>query len=319
MTKHFNIPVVWQISALHFTAKGTLFRGVILNNSPFTYDIKIGTFRNLIKIIKSYFISVYANKEISISSNGKTLNTSTDKHGSFQVITEFQHKGEIKINIAGHDQPLRILQTYPIIFQETNSAFDVISDIDDTIIVSYTADFFKRVGTLAFTPPRKRKIIDFSQKMFDEFKKQDARIFYISKSESNLFGMLSSFITHNNLPKGNLLLTPYLNFGQLVFTKKKKDFKTERIRFVIENSENKKYILFGDDSQQDMNIYAEVTREFPDKILKIYIRQTKDKVSPYQKQMMKRLKSFHVPVEYFKTDTKIDEVKEISQLKNNFQ
>ena len=314
-----NIPVVWQISALHLTAKRTLFSGVLLSNSPFTYDTTIGMLRNLIKVIKSYFISAYSNKEISILSNGKIINTNTDKHGSFRTIVGFQHNGEIEISIAEHDKPLRILQTYPITFQDTNSSFDIISDIDDTIIVSYTADFFKRVGALTLTPPLKRKVIGFSQKMFDEFKKQDARIFYVSKSESNLFGMLTSFIAHNNLPKGKLFLTPYLNFCQLLFTKKDKDFKIDRIRFFIKNSENKKYVLFGDDSQRDIEIFSKIAREFPQKILKIYIRQTKNKISPYSKRMLEKLKFSDVPVEYFKTDTKKDVAKEISQIKNNYQ
>ena len=152
-----NIPIVWQISALHLTAERTLFSGVILNNSPFTYDAKIGVIRNLIKVIKSYFIRAYANKEISITSNGSTINTNTDSHGGFQVIFGFQHNGEVKINITGLDKPLRILQTYPISFHNTNSPFDVISDIDDTIIISYTSDFFKRVGgTHSYASPKKK-------------------------------------------------------------------------------------------------------------------------------------------------------------------
>jgi len=314
-----NIPVVWQISALHLTAKRTLFSGVLLSNSPITYDTKIGVLSNLIKVIKSYFIRAYANKEISITSNGSTINTNTDKHGGFQLIVGFQHNGEIKINIAGLDKPLRILQTYPISFHNTNSPFDVISDIDDTIIVSYTAHFFKRVGALVFTPPKKRKVIGFSKKIFAEFRKQDARIFYISKSESNLFGVLTSFITHNNLPKGKLFLTPFSNFYQLLFEKKDKDFKIESIRFLIGNSENKKYVLFGDDSQQDIDIYSKIAREYPRQIIKIYIRQTKNKISPYQKRMFEKLKSSNLPVEYFKADTKIDTEKEISQLKNYYQ
>ncbi len=314
-----NIPVVWQISALHLTANRTLFSGVLLNNSPITYDTKFGVLSNLIKVIKSFFVSAFANKEISITSNGSTINTNTDKHGGFKLIVGFQHNGEIKINIAGLDKPLRILQTYPITFQETNSSFDVISDIDDTIIVSYTSDFFKRVGALTLTPPRKRKVIDFPRKMFDEFNKQDARIFYISKSESNLFGVLTSFITHNNLPKGKLFLTPFSNFYQLLFEKKDKDFKIESIRFLIENSENKKYVLFGDDSQQDIDIYSKIAGEYPRQIIKIYIRQTKNKISPYQKRMLEKLKSSNLPVEYFKADTKIDTEKEISQLKNYYQ
>ena len=314
-----NIPIVWQISALHLTDKRTLFSGVILSNYPFTYDTKTGMLNNMVKVIKSYYTRTFSNKEILIISNGKTIKAKTDIHGSFQVIAGFWHKGEIKIYITGQNNPLHILQTYPITFKETGSPFDIISDIDDTIIVSYTADFFKRIGVVAFTPPAKRKVIGFSQKLLDEFKKQDTRIFYVSKSESNLFGMLTTFITHNKLPKGKLFLTPYLNYHQLLFTKKNKVFKIDRIRFLIKNSNNKKYILFGDDSQKDIEIYSKIAEEFPQAILKIYIRQTKNKIFPHQKQMLEKLRSINVPFTYFKTDTLIDIAKEISQLKNNFQ
>ena len=304
------MPIVWQISALHLH-KRTLISGVLLKGIPFTYNKQIGNFRNLLKVIKSYFIAAYANKKISITLNGKTINTSTDKNGNFSVIVETLHKGVININIASHEKPLEILQSYPIVFQNTESPFDVISDIDDTIIVSYTANFFKRIGTLAFTSPQNRKAISFTQKIFKEFKKQDARVFYISKSESNLFAMLTSFIELNNLPKGKLILTPYLKFSQLFHPKKDRNYKLKNIRFIIENSDNKAFVLIGDDSQRDMEIYSDIANEFQKKILKIYIRQTNRKVMPYQKRMWENLKSTGVPVVYFNTDTSINELNDL--------
>ncbi len=293
-----------------------MFRGVILNNAPFKYDQNIGGLRNLIKVIRSFFINVYANKDISIISNGETIKATTDHHGSFQVIGEFQHIGEVEINAEGQKEPLKQLQSYPTIFLETNSAFDVISDIDDTIIVSYTADLFKRISTLAFKTPHKRKVIEFTQKMFAEFKKLDARIFYVSKSESNLFAMLTEFIELNNLPKGPLFLTPYLKLYQLVNPKKEVNFKIDRIRFLIKNTDNKKYVLFGDDSQRDIEIYTAIARDFPQRILKVYIRQTKSRILLKQKQMMGNLKSTGVPINYFRSDDTLQVAYELTQLRN---
>ena len=307
--------VVWQISALHLN-KSTLFSGVLLKDAPFVYDKQISRFKNLLKVGKSYFINVCANEQISITTNNKTITTRTDTYGSFSIVVDYLLKGEIIIKIAPDDKPLKILQTYPVTFQNTDVPFDVISDIDDTIIVSYTADFFKRVGTLAFTAPQKRKSIDFTQKLLIEFDKMGARVFYVSKSESNFFGMLTSFIKHNKLPKGHLILTPYLKFGQLLNPRKKHNFKINNIRFILENSGVKKFVLFGDDSQRDMEIYSEISREFPKRILKIYIRQTKHKILPYQKRMWEKLKSTSVPVKYFKADSNVDVVKEKEQLKN---
>lgn len=316
MGKHNNIPVVWQISAVHLNRK-TLISGVLLETAPFAYDKQIRSLKNLLNVIKSYFISTYQNKKISITTNNITINTNTDSYGSFSIVVDFLHIGELKINIAENVSPLRILQTYPIIFKNTKSPFNVISDIDDTIIVSYTASFFKRIGTLALTTPNKRETISFTQKLFKEFKKQNVRVFYVSKSESNLFGMLTSFIKYNKLPKGQLILTPYLKFSQLLNPKKKQNFKFNNIRFIIENSITNGFVLVGDDSQQDMEIYLNITREFPKRILKIYIRQTKNKVLLYQKQMWGKLKLTGIPVKYFKADSAIDVVKEMEQLKNN--
>ena len=311
-----SIPVVWQVSICHLVNNRTLFRGVILNKAPFKYETNIGRLRNLVKVIESYFISVYSNKGISITSNGETIQTTTDTHGSFETIAEFEHNGALKIFTNGEKEPLKQLQSYPTTFHETNSTFDVISDIDDTIIMSYTADLFKRIGTLAFKTPHKRQVIAFTQKMFTEFKKLDARIFYVSKSESNLFGMLTAFIEHNNLPKGPLFLTPYLKLYQLVNPKKEVNYKIDRIRFLIKNTDKKKYVLFGDDSQRDIEIYNAIAIEFPKRILKIYIRQTKSKILLKQKRMMENLESTGVPINYFRSVDTLQVSQELTQLKN---
>lgn len=315
MDKYNNIPIVWQISALHLDKK-ILLSGVILRDAPFAYDKQIGNFRNLVKVFKSYFIDVYGNKEIIITANNKTINTNTDKYGSFTVVVDLLHIGELIIKTANNDKPLKILQAYPIIFKNTKSLFDVISDIDDTIIVSYTADFFKRIGALAFTPPKKRKTVDFTQKLFKEFEKHDTRVFYVSKSESNLFAMLTSFIKHNKLPSGNLILTPYLKFRQLFNPKKGRDYKLNNIWFILKNTRTKKFVLFGDDSQKDMEVYTEIALEFPERILKIYIRQTKRKVLPYQKRMLENLELTGIPIVYFNDHTNMDYQNEFNQLKN---
>ena len=196
MTKNYNIPVVWQIAALNLNNR-TLFYGVLLKDIPYSFNKKVIGLKNLINVIRSYFINAYANKNISITSNGKTTNVITDKNGSFRAVTDNLQKGEVKISIPGKDEPLRVLQSYPITFKNTDSDIDVISDIDDTIIVSNTASFFKRLGTLAFKAPKKRKLINYTKKMFDAFIEQNSRIFYVSKSESNLFKALTDFITFN--------------------------------------------------------------------------------------------------------------------------
>jgi len=315
LDKNNNIPVVWQISALHLDKK-TLLSGVILRETPFTYEKQVSNFRNLINVCKSYFIGVYANKEILITTNDKTINTNTDQYGSFTIVIDHLHKGEIIIKTTDNDKRLKILQTYPIIFQNTKSLFDVISDIDDTILISYTADFMKRIRTLTFTPPQKRKVVGFTQNLLRAFEKHDTSVLYISKSESNLFALLTTFIKHNKLPIGHLILTPYLKYSQLFNPKKGRHYKLNKISFILKNTGTKSFVLLGDDSQKDMEVYSEVANKFPDRILKIYIRQTKRKILPYQKRMWEKLESLEIPVVYFNDHTNIDFKNEFNQLKH---
>ncbi|MDF0707460.1 App1 family protein [Muricauda sp. 334s03] len=300
-------PVVWQLSALPLIDKRTLIMGVLLTNVPYDVARKSGSFRNLINITKTYSVRPYSNKNISLIADGVTTKTKTDANGSFWTIADYQHRRGIDVMVHGRNRPLGIIHNYPIAHKSLGNTLGVISDIDDTIIESFTADFFKRVSVLLFKTPKKRKPIDFTHKLFKVFEERKANTYYVSKSESNLFGTLTNFIEHSGLPKGVLFLTPYMSLWKLLSTKKAKDFKMNRIRFLIENSAEEKYILLGDDSQRDMEIYFETAKAFPKNILKIYIRQTKPKINLSKKQGIESLKNTGIPVKYFKADDDLEE------------
>jgi phosphatidate phosphatase APP1 len=206
-----------------------------------------------------------------------------------------------------YQQPLEFVQHYPVIFSDTSGPYDVISDIDDTIMVSYTADFLKRITTVAFNSAQRRRTISYTYHLFKALEKQDSRMFYVSKSESNLFGMISTFLIYHKLPKGDIFLTPYLKFNQLFSSKKGKSYKEETISFIIKNS-SKKFILVGDDSQKDMNAYTTVAMGFPDRIYKIYIRQTKRLRSKRQLEKWQELKSTGANIIYFNKNDVFDEI-----------
>ena len=105
------------------------------------------------------------------------------------------------------------------------------------------------MSTLLFVSPNKRKPINFTKEILNKIDTKKGRVFYVSKSEGNLFVMLTKFIINNNLPAGHLTLTPYIRFNQLLRPKKGKDFKEQMIRLIMDNSPEKKFILMSDDTQ----------------------------------------------------------------------
>jgi len=306
--------VVWKLSIISLQSK-SLIKGVILKKNPFYKRGEFGVFDNLNMLIKSYFTSPLKNSDIRIVLEDKDYLVVTDAYGMFELKLDISFKTKPKIIIWFQNIKLNINQNYPVFFKNENSKIAVISDIDDTILVSHTANTLMRIGVLSLVPSHKRETILLTQKLLNLINKNPTNVFYVSKSESNLFKTLYSFISKNNLPKGALLLTPYLNFKQLLHGKKEKDFKLNTIEFILKNSPDKKFILFGDDTQKDMEIYATIVKLFPNKIERIYIRQTVKRLNKQKTTLLKKLKEAFFATIYFNesTDLKL-ELKEVEDL-----
>ncbi|MFD1292345.1 phosphatase domain-containing protein [Lutibacter holmesii] len=291
--------IVWHLSAIQFSQK-TVVSGVLLSHHKFRARQTDSWFSNARQVIGSYFKNTCRNKEILVTNKRHTLKTTTNKNGSFSVTFNFKVEGEIFIHFTDKTSVLSTLQSYPILFKDPPSGLNVISDIDETIMVSYTNTLVKRFFTTLFKTSEKRGVISFTKDLFDSLKDQNPRFFYVSKSENNLFKIISNFIQFNNLPKGPLLLTPFLNFSQLVGSKKNRDFKLNTIETLIENSKNEQFILVGDDSQRDMEIYTVIAKKYKMLISNVYIRQTKKTISDKQKTDWKALQETGVKTYYFK-------------------
>lgn len=292
------MPFVWQISVVHFKDK-SFINGVILEGLLSNKKGKVSSFRNFSSVIGSYSKKPYAEKKIILHSNKKQLDLITDKQGGFSLFLDSKIDTGIKIFIENQSTPLKINQTYPVNFEDSDHPICIISDVDDTILVSHTANVWKRMSTILFVTPNKRKSISFTREILNNIKVNNGRIFYVSKSESNLFGMLTTFIENNNLPAGNLMLTPYLRFMQLLNPKKGKYYKERMIKSILDNSPEKKFILMGDDTQQDIAVYTRIAELYPRMIIKIYIRKTRKNLLGNKKEQMNKLSKLAVPTLYF--------------------
>jgi len=305
--------VVWQISAIQFNEK-TLIRGYILKNISWPDHLRTTMIKNVYLVLGSYFRQRYKSKDIIVSVEEQQYKTKTDKFGKFSVTINRTNIKEIKILNKETNKPFEIIQSYPIFFPDNNNPVSAISDIDDTIIISNTRRVLKTIATTLFVAPRKRVPVNFASKILNALNNNGSRIFYVSKSESNLFALLTYFIKNRKLPVGYLHLTPYISAHQLVKTKGGKNYKEKAIRFILKNSNDKKFILLGDDTQHDMKIYHTITQSYPGKILRIYIHKTRSSLKGSKKSDMEKLLKLPVSTVYF-TDSS-DLTQELNYINN---
>jgi len=100
--------------------------------------------------------------------------------------------------------------------------------------------------------------------------------FYLSNSPWNIHDYLLAFLEKQNFPKGVLLLRD-IGFEN----KKKKSFLEENKYIQISNILNTypklRFVLIGDAEDKDPEIYERIAKDFPQRILCIYIRSVSNK------------------------------------------
>lgn len=156
--------------------------------------------------------------------------------------------------------------------------FAFISDIDDTFLISHSSNLRKRLFVLLTHNPRSRRPFEGVVSHYQLLQQNHRSFFYVSSSEWNLYDYISEFVRVQQLPGGIFLLNQIKKFSKLFATGQgKHSGKFTRIVRIIEAYPDQKFVLLGDDSQQDPEIYATIVSHFPQNIYCVYIRCVRKK------------------------------------------
>ena len=98
-------------------------------------------------------------------------------------------------------------------------------------------------------------------------------IFYVSSSPWNLYDVISEFMDLQEIPRGPILLRDWDYQPRIALVAIRHfDHKGVAIRNIMQMYPELPFILIGDTSQHDPEIYRQFVEEFPGRIPAIYIR-----------------------------------------------
>lgn len=267
----------------------TYISGEVLENSGISKPVEgQSKWQNAKIMIKRFFIDEFAGVKVEVQFLGQHKTVVTNKFGVFSCT--FQHlRSEIEESMWQNVTfllPEKIhsrqkLEKFhgEIMVISRKPQYGVISDIDDTILISYATTKLMKFRLMLFNNALTRMPFEGVSAFYQALQHGAIKgtrnpLFYLSNSEWNLYDLLFEFIEYNRIPKGPLLLRE-MEIRLLRFWKMReynKNHKMEKLRQLFTFFGDMKFILIGDSGQKDPEVYARIVREFPGRVLAVYIR-----------------------------------------------
>ena len=164
----------------------------------------------------------------------------------------------------------------------------IISDFDDTIIVSNVTEKIKLATNTLFKNYKQRKIVPGMLEQFKKILSQNPKnipstLFILSGSPQQLFIAVEAFLKYHNFPKHTLILKKAHGNNKDPLTDQFV-YKTRKIERLIKLYPNIQWVMFGDNGEKDAEVYREIKEKYPKKVKMYYIRDVKSgKIKEYNK------------------------------------
>lgn len=185
---------------------------------------------------------------------------------------------EVELELIHPPQETPVTATARVYVPPPQAQFGVISDIDDTVLQTGAASMLKMARTVFLGNARTRLPFKgaaaFYRALFNGIPSARMNpLFYVSSSPWNLYDLLCDFFHLQDIPEGPVL---FLRDWGLTETEllpiDNRDHKIGVCRNILDMYPSLSFILVGDSSQQDPEIYHELVSLYPERILAVYIR-----------------------------------------------
>jgi len=158
-----------------------------------------------------------------------------------------------------------------------SNALGIISDIDDTVLISNVPDKSKLLKNTFLKNPKQRQTFpgtaDFYQRLLAQNSDPKAApMFYVSASPRQLAESIKAFLVEKNFPQG-VLVTKQINGNDHDSLLHQQRYKTAKIEAIFLALPWVKFVLVGDDGEFDPEIYRALQEKYPQHVAAIYIRK----------------------------------------------
>jgi phosphatidate phosphatase APP1 len=244
------------------------------------------TFRNLLNTYRRAESDPLAFARLTVDYAGKSTALTADDEGFFsgKIDAGAPPSGDsdwddYEVTLVSPVRPgaATVTATGEVLIPPPGARFGVISDIDDTVIQSRVSNFLQAARTVMLGNARTRLPFPGVAAFYRALRNGAAGnernpIYYVSSSPWNIYDVISEFMDLQGIPRGPLLLRDWDIGWEMLKSSRHLDHKGVAIRNIFSLHPEMQFILIGDTSQHDPEIYRHIVAEFPNRVKAIYIR-----------------------------------------------
>ncbi len=257
-----------------------IIQGRLLHKKEFKEVKKSDNFfQNIYRRAKELINNEIKNKTVEVEINHEKFYEKSDFEGYFQfdvTLKKGLKTGYYPIKLKIKNNPDTLTSKATIIDKKM---IGIISDFDDTIIVSNVPNKLKLAYNTVFKNYKQRKLVKGLKERFEKILAQNPKnlptpLFILSGSPQQLFNPIEGFLNYHNFPKHILILKKAHGKNKDPLSDQYK-YKMQKIEKLIQLYPNMKWVMFGDSGEKDKEVYESLTKKYPDKVLRFYIRDVK--------------------------------------------
>lgn len=221
---------------------------------------------------RSFFSIPVDDVEVTISAGGVEQRVTADRGGVVDVRVEARlEPGWHTITLRTDDtEPL----TAPVFIVDPAVDFGVVSDVDDTVMVTALPRPFLAAWNTFVLDEHARRPVAGMAVLYERLAKAHpgSPVIYLSTGAWNVAPTLTRFLERNLYPAGPLLLTDWGPTHDRWF-RSGKEHKKKSLEQLARDFPQIRWLLVGDDGQHDEELYGDFAEHFTDHVEAVAIRQ----------------------------------------------
>lgn len=244
-----------------------------------------GIWRDTADLARRLFRHGLADTEVEVYLGENQHHVVTDRDGYFEVRVPLEqplpievswHRADIWVRAQG-EAPIRT--QVEVFVPPPDADLLIISDIDDTVMFTGVAEKLKMLYRLFVKKPHRRTAFPGVASLYQalhrgENEKSERPILYVSRGPWAIYELLEAFFQLNRIPVGPILFLREWGISwRRPWPRRAEDHKRDLINRMLKLFDDLPCVLIGDSGQHDPEIYADIVKAYPHRIVAIYIRQ----------------------------------------------